>query len=455
MPGLSLLSAAASARWSGAALLSAGIPALLRAVLPPASTRRYWEAQSAALTRRVNVAAWLERAAPAFFFVATGFAILLVALRRLELATGGAWAGLAAALGLAAVGCGWRARRDFFGAAEARVWLESHLRLDSRLTAAALGLVAWPPEPRVRPALLRWRLGGPSAWGLAAIGVVATAAWVPLPRESSRAPGAGTPPALRQTQDLLTALAESHTPDPRALQQLDERAQTLARRPADEQYSHSVLEAADALHGEVVAATAALARGLEAAAEGLRATGESPDLIGPAGALGAALAGLRDAPLPANGDLLATLAAAGGDPKSLSPEQRAQLARRLADAANGLRGIAGAAGAEVAVARAGADGVVAGSGGEGDGGESAPLTLADAASDVGRGNAEGLPSADLKRLAPGDLLGTQSGAHRVDPGRATAAGPAGAIVAPANGGEAVWVNRLTPAERAAVTRFFK
>ncbi len=439
----------------GVALPSSGIPALLRGVLPPASTRRFWEAQSAALARRINVAAWLGRMAPAFFFVATGFAILLVALRRQELATVGAWTGLAVALVLAAVGCGWRALRDFYGTADARVLLESHLRLDSRLTAASLGLVDWPPVPRALPPTLRWRLGAPLGWTLAAIGLLAAATWMPVPLESSRAQVAGTPPALRQTQDLLAALSETQTPDPRALQQLEERAQTLARRPGDEQYSHSVLEAADALHSEVVAATAALARGLDSAAEALGAAAEQSDLTGPVGALAAALSGLRDGTLPANRELLANLSAASGELKNLSPAQRAQLSRQLSAAAQGLRGISGAAGADATVAQAGADGVVGGSGGEDGGGGTAPLMLAENASNVGPGTAEGLSSADLKRLALGDHLGTQSGAHTVDPTKATATSAAGAILSPAFGGEAVWVNRLTPMERTAVKQFFK
>lgn len=424
-------------------------------MLPPASTRRYWETQAAALTRRINVAAWVARMGPAFFFVATGFAVVLVALRRQELATTGVWLALAAALGLAAWGCRWRARRDFFGRADARVLLEAHLRLDTRLTAAALGVVAWPPVPREVPAIVRWRLRVPGAWALAAVALIVAAAWIPVPREEGRTHTAGAPPALRQTQDLLAALKETQTADPQAIQQLEERAQTLARRPAEEQYSHSVLEATDALHGEVLAATAALARGLDAAADALRAADGATDLTGPVGALAAALSGLRDGALPVNRELLANLPAAGAELKNLTPAQRDQLARQLAAAAQGVRGIAGAAGAGATVAQAGADGTVTGAGGEGGDGETAPLMLADAASNVGLGTAEGLPSADLKRLALGDHVGTQSGAPPVDPAKATGPGAAGAILAPAAGGEAVWVSRLTPAERAALTRFFK
>jgi hypothetical protein len=43
----------------------------------------------------------------------------------------------------------------------------------------------------------------------------------------------------------------------------------------------------------------------------------------------------------------------------------------------------------------------------------------------------------------------------VDPAKAVGPVSAGAVAAPASGGDAVWVNRLTPSERAALTTFFK
>ena len=61
----------------------------------------------------------------------------------------------------------------------------------------------------------------------------------------------------------------------------------------------------------------------------------------------------------------------------------------------------------------------------------------------------------LKNLALGDKLGTSAGAHDVDPQKSAGPMSAGAVAAPASGGEAVWVNRLTPAERAALNKFFK
>lgn len=74
---------------------------------------------------------------------------------------------------------------------------------------------------------------------------------------------------------------------------------------------------------------------------------------------------------------------------------------------------------------------------------------------TGKATAEGLTADKPNPPALGDKLGEQLGTHEVDPSKAVGPSSAGAIAAPAAGGEAVWVNRLTPAERAALKNFFK
>lgn len=432
-------------------------------VIPPrhASTRRFWETRSSALAWRINAAGWLARMAPASFFVASVFAVAVYALRRAQTPLVFAWLALLVALFATALGAWWRARRGFFRPAEARVLLESQLRLDTRLTAAALGLVAWPPTPEPLPPVVRWQLRAPAGW-LAGAGVLLVLATVaPIAREASGARLTGAPPALLQTEAMLDALKETNVAEPQAIEQLEQRARELARRPADEQYSHSALEAADALRNQTAVATAGLARALDSAADALRSGNNSADMKEAAGQLSAALSGLRDGAMPANKDLLANLPASAGDLKNLTAEQRAELAQQLANAAENLKGIAGAAGAGAPVAAPDpngtgpGDGKGVGAGGEGGGGDSAPLMLAAQSSDAGDGSAEALAGDAWKRFSLGDKLGTTDTAHDVDPAKSAAPMAAGAVAAPAAGGEAVWVNRLTPAERAALKDFFK
>ncbi|MEO5960519.1 MAG: hypothetical protein ABIZ49_05975 [Opitutaceae bacterium] len=438
-------------------------------MIPHATTRRFWENRATLLAWRINVAAWVARAAPAVFFVATVFAVTLYALRRVETPLGYAWLALGLVLAGAGVVCWWRARREFFRADEARVLLESHLRLDTRLTAAGLGLVRWPAEPAGLPSIVQWRLRATSGWIGAAVLLLSLAAFAPVSRDNSRGRAAGPPPALLQTEEMLSALQEMKVADPQAIEQLSERARELARRPAEEQYSHSALEAADALRNQVAVSAAGLGRGLESASNAMRSA-NGPDMKTAAGQLTAALSGLRSGALPINKDMLANLPASEADLKNLTPEQRSQLAQQLANAANGASGVAGAAGAGASVARPDPNsgfgrgqgrgrgfgpGDGFGSGGEGGGGGHAPLGLAKDASDAGDGDGQALKADALKNFSLGDKLGTTASAHDNDPNATVAPTSAGAVAAPASGGEAVWVNRLTPAERAALKNFFK
>jgi hypothetical protein len=401
-------------------------------VITPPSTRRFWESRAAALAWRINVAAWLGRAGPVFFFVSSGFAIAVYALRRAQNPLAPVWLTFGAALLLAAGACFWLARRAFYSSAEARVLLESHLRLDTRLTAAATGLVAWPAVPRVVPPVVRWQLRAPLGWLATTIALLALAAYAPVPREGAGSRISGPPPSLLQAESMLSALQEMKVADQQAIEQLKDRARELARRPADEQYSHSALEAADALRDQTAVAAASLARDLESAASALRSSNSDADMKTAAGRLAAALSGMKDGALPANKNLLSNLPSSEADLKGLTPEQREQLAKQLSKAGS----------------QAG------GAGGEGGGGGSAPLMLAAQPSDAGDGLSNGIDGDALKRFALGDKLGTTTGQHEKD-GKDVAPLSAGAVAAPASGGDAVWVNRLTPTERAALKNFFK
>lgn len=430
----------------------AGFTAVSPSVISHASTRRFWDSRATALGWRINAAAWLALMAPVVFFEASGFAIALYALRRAQSPLGSAWVALAVALALAAVACWWRARRGFYTTAEARVLLESHLRLDTCLTAATEGLVAWPAEPAQFAAVVRWRLGAPAGWVGTSVALLALAVFAPVPSDASTTHPSGPPPAILQTEAMLAALKEMKLSDPPAIEQLAERARELARRPADEQYSHSALEAADALRNQTAVAAAGLARGLDAAANALQAANKEPDMKGAAGRLAAALSGLRDGALPANKELLANLPNSLEGLKDLTAEQRAQLAEMLAKAAQGAQGVAGATGAGAKIAKGEGDGP---GGGPGGGGDTAPLTFSKDPSDAGDGTVQGLAQGSLKRFALGDKLGTTSSSHDVDPAKAAGPTSAGAVATPAQGGEAVWVNRLTPTERAALKNFYK
>ena len=453
--------------------------------------QRHWETAVRALARRINLAAWFDRAAPGLFGVGVASGFAAYALRRARIDFSDAWTwwgvGAAAATFAVAIWAWWNARADFFDEADARTLLEHRHKLDSALSAAAAGVGAWP-EPRAMPATLRWR--APAAWGwlLGAAVLFVSGAFLPVPAASSFDSARGTekPPALAQTEEWLEQLAEQQVAEPEDVEKMAEQARGLGERTPEERYSHSALEAADTLRSQTAEAIRGLGANLEEAAAALESLEQDAsrlsdqELGAVAARLGEALRGMQDGPLGAREELIKKLAAAANAAgrKSLSPEQAAQLRQQLAKAGRAATGVLGARGAGAPVAQADPNRPVRsgkcngtcqaskdgkpcdgscehGGGGVQRGPGHAPLMFTEAASDAGAGRTETASSDDLSRAALGELLGTERGEHELDPAKNAGPSAAGAVAAPAQGGDVVWVDRLTPKERAALKEFFK
>ena len=455
-----------------------------------ASAQNFWEKAVRAFAWRVNFAVWLERAAPGFFGlgVTAGFAAYALRRMRVEdpLMGRGWWVGVG--IGFLAVGIAgwWRGRERFFRVVDARGWLEYQLGLNSRLSAAAAGVADWPPIQSV-PATVSWRSSGIFAGLAVSIGLVLAGWWLPVPGVApvDYARAVEKSPALAQAEAWLEQLAEQAVARPADVAQLSEQAHGLGEHTPEERYSHSGLEAADTLRTQTAEAIRGLGANLETAAAALepfeRAVGTRSEAEQGAvvARLGEALRGLQEGPLAAGEALQAKLgeAAAAAGKRSLSPEQAAQLKQQLARAGRAATGVLGAEGQGASVATADPDapvrfgpggqgaGVGAGPGsGEGDGLGSggvqrgpghAPLWFRDEASTALPGKNEAVGGDDFGRAALGELLAMERGEHEFSPKQAGAPSAAGAVAAPAQGGDVVWVERLTPGERAALKDFFK
>lgn len=456
--------------------------------------QRHWENTVAALRRTVNASAWLDRAAPGVFVVGTVAAFSAYALRRMRPSDASAawawwWTGLLLGLVLAVVWAWWRARRGFFQDADARALLEHRLGLDSALSAAAAGVSRWP-DPRPIPATLRWRAPATLGWLGGALALVVAGAVLPTPAADPFDYRRGTekPPALAQTEEWLDKLAEQQIAQPEDVEKLAEQARGLGERTPEERYSHSALEAADTLRSQTAQAIRGLGANLEEAAAALapleRPAGQLSDeeLGAVAARLGEALRGLNEGPLSAREELMKKLGSAANAAglRSLSPEQAKQLRQQLAQSGRAATGVLGAQGQGASVAAADPNAPVRqgsgkcngtcdgsknggecdgscehGSGGIARGPGHAPLYFRDQASDAGLGRTETVSADDLSRAALGELLGMERGEHEFDPKKSAELHAAGNVAAPAEGGEVVWVDRLTPQERAALKDFFK
>jgi len=435
--------------------------------------------------RRVNAAAWLERFAPGAFACGAAGALVFYAMRRLRVpAIGWAWAALAIAIGVAAF-VAWRlARRAFFSRDDARAFLEYRLRLNSRLSAAEAGVAAWPRPENARqknaPRVLRWKPRADAGWFAGALAMLAAGLWLPVPAPEFSVAPVEKPPALAQAGEWLKDLAQTNAVDPQSLENLEARVRELASKPSESQYTHSALEAADTLREQVAQAMQSLSREFESvestlsslasARQSLAESGESlsdEQLRRASEQLGKALHGLSEGALAADKGLAGALQKLDAVTlRELTAEELARLAKQMGDAGRVIAVVLGDKSADgdkdamlallAALDASGGNPVrIRGNGSVSRGRGDAPLEFDQRESNAGGGELQAVQNGDYSRAALGDKLGVQAGAHTVD--RAAGNDPvgAGALTGAAQGGDAVWVNKLTPAEREALKEFYK
>jgi hypothetical protein len=417
----------------------------------------WWRRRVLRTAATVNIACCLEPLGPALFAAFTASAVTLYALRRNEVA--GAWPAVAVATPLlaAALWAWWRARPRFLARRHVLALLESRLGLESRLTAAEAGLVPWP-EPVADP-VTRWQPARLAAWSAGALALLLTGWLAPLstPDRPAR-PGTAPPPALAEVQRLLDEAAALQVADPVALDHLERQAESLAERPPHEQYAQAGLEAADALRAQTLDGLNRLQQSLADAARALEAAARQPGEPATAERAEAALEALRELALGTNADLREMLESQ--DCQGGSSEALGEAASTLAEASQAVRGVLGAAGAEVEVAgegqREGMETEVGqlGPGEPERGGGSAPLALQEQPGAGIDGTLQGLDG-DAGRNALGDFVRETASAPPESTADAPSAASGGRAAQAGRGADAVWIDRLAPAEREAVRDIFQ
>jgi hypothetical protein len=196
-----------------------------------------------------------------------------------------------------------------------------------------------------------------------------------------------------------------------------------------------------------------------------------------------ALEGLALGDLPLDASLRQALSAL--DParmQSLTPEQAAELAKRLAQSGGKLSALqlgkpggtpSGQAtsctnGAAVFAGQPGTGGSGTGPGtgsgttpgeGPGAGGVSrgpgtAPLSFTQNPSEVGSTAQEQLSNPDMRHASPGEITGLTQGQHEVDR-NAWQGSAAGGAAGTGQGGETVWMESLTPDERDVLKQYYR
>jgi hypothetical protein len=352
-------------------------------------------------------------------------------------------------------------RRRFLSLTEALVRLDVDLRLHNRLSSAAQGIGEWPePQPQARLAL-RWNWASLLKPPLIAIALVAASLLVPLPKRQSKPVGpTASPPSWDSIQARLDALQKSDVVQAEAIDSLRKSLDALRKQPADQWYRHESLEASDQLQEQVEHSASKLQEQLETALGTMQTARkiESNQLQALArpldNMLGQAVEGMEFGALPLNEQILSQLKGIdSAKVRQLTPEQFKSLSEKMKA---GIAASASSYSSGDKTREAPLVGIPAPEGGGVDRGPgAAPLMLSENKTELGTTQTESIHSEDLSRARAGDRVGLSSGEPRIDETPWTDAQSGGANSSSGSGGEAIWDQAATPAEQAALRRFFR
>ncbi|MGB8854774.1 MAG: hypothetical protein WCC69_14565 [Pirellulales bacterium] len=464
---------------------------------PASAHAAFWRAATRRLTRQINAGWWLSGWLPLAAVIGlAGMVAVLYARWRAADAAVWVWGCIAAAFVAAGVAAWWRGRGRFESEASARVRLEESLGLQARLTAASAGVGAWPARPSPTdhrwPVMWQWRQPAAAVSFIGAM--LALATWVPIAEAvATRKHVIEKPTDARMVEQWVDELRREEIINEPSADEVQRAIKELTERPAEEWYEHATLEAAGTLKEQTASQMREMAENVaaaERAAAALQSMQESlpaPLRESLAKDLASALKALELGGFKPAGDLAKLLReVAPADLGQLTPEQRAALAKRLAANRKALlaalakckgfnlsdvegwceecsgckpcgecKGCKDGKACRKTCSKCGRPGLRPGRGGINRGRGDAEMSFGER-NDLGTTRTEKVQQEiDAQRAAPEDVLAVVDGEHDVDESAYTGPQAGGGIASEGDGGAAVQVDSLLPAEQSAVRRFFE
>lgn len=439
------------------------------------------------MARKINLAWWLDRlAVPLVITALLGSCLILLARRELPeipwLETSLIGASLLAGMAFLAW---WLARKQFESSDDAMTRMEATMKMRNALSAAKAGVAPWPNLPATIDDGTRWRWSRLLSPLLAAAIFLGASVFLPVSaRTDPAAESLDLPQAWKQLEADLEALQEDQTVQEEYLEELQKRLDELRKQEEDEWFSHSSLEATDALRKMHQSELNGLEHNLNKAERALNALQKQGSNLSENARqrmmeeFQEALQGLGEGKMKPNQGLLNQLKQL--DPNNLgqlNQEQLDQLRENMRQNAQQCQQCQGGGQPGGGQGEDWLDELLENGNGKGNGnpqegpggGEepgqpgagginrgpgTAPGVLGQLKDDVQRGDLEGLKSEDLSQSLPGDLLQLEDGEHRVEE---TEVGPraGGAVSGEGEGGSRIWKDSLLPSEKKALKDFFK
>jgi hypothetical protein len=428
-----------------------------------ASNRDHWLATAKRVSRKVNLAWWLETLSAPLLIAAVGGAVALLVVRRgfpntepwMLAASAG---GLIAAL---ALGCWTRAARKFERPGQSLVRIEAAMRLRNSLSAASAGVAPWPPPAERIDAGLAWQWPRLLVPPLGALVLLAAGMFIPITARSLHPPAAPEQPqAWKQLATELDQLTREEVVDEKYLEDTRKKLDELKSQEEEQWFSHSSLEATDSLKKSHRAEAERVERELGRAEKALANLEKNAGAFTQAEKnrlmeeFDQALQGLQNGAMKPNPALLEQMKQLDlKDMAKLTPEQIEQLRENLKKHSEAMK-TGKDEGADWSDELLAGEGEDPGKGGVDRGPGHSPGVLGEEKDPLETGELTGLEAKDLSRASPGDLLELQDGEHEVDHSP-SGISQGGNTDATGKGGDRVWRDALDPAEQRTLKRFFE
>jgi hypothetical protein len=448
---------------------------------PAAETNRdFWLTQARRVARRVNLAWWLETlSAPLLIAAILGAAAILAVRNRLpEISPIHFAAAIAVGVLLLAITCWLIAARRFEKPARSLVRLEATMQLHNALSAASAGVGPWPAPVEKTAAGLRWHWPRLIVPPLGALVLLAAGIFIPISAARQNAAPPEQPQAWKQIDATLDHLAKEEAVDETYLEETRKKLEELRAQKEEQWFSHSSLEATDALKKEHRSEMERVERELDHAEKALdaieknSATANQAEKDRQLNDYQQALNNLQNGAMKPNPQLLEKMQQfKPGETGQLSKEQMQQLRENLKKNADAMKNTPGQTPgddwSDELLGDQNGEGQGKGQGdkpggpgpgrGQGDpdrGPGHDPTVLGDEKNGIETGDLTGINSQDLSRALPGDLLELQNGEHDIDKS-ASKISQGGNTNATGAGGDRVWKESLDPAEQRTLHRYFK
>ena len=439
----------------------------------------FWQTQARQVSRRVNLAWWLETlGAPLLVCSLLGAAAVLVLRNRIpDISPSIIAAASGGVLLLLLIICWWIAAQRFEKPDRSMVRLEATMEMKNALSAASAGVAPWPAPVTKAEAGLRWHWPRLILPPLASLALLAAGIFVPISTANDVPTAPEQPQAWKQIDASLEHLAKEELVDEKYLEETRKKLDELRAQKEDQWFNHSSLEATDSLKKEHRSEMDRMERDLDRAEKALESLeknkgGDKAESERQANEFQQALQGLQNGAMKPNAELLEKMKQF--DPANmgqLSKEQMEQLRQNLQKNREGMKNGPGQNPGDdwsdelLGNEEEGKNGKGRGKKGDkpgdgpGKGGVDRgpghdPGVLGEEKDGLETGDLTGIESKDLSRALPGDLLQLQDTEHEVDKG-ASGISQGGNTGATGAGGDRIWRESLDPDEQRTLKKFFE